>query len=48
MINALVQASVPKEDPNVTIMKAVLPELTKNPEALQTIMRMSSGSREND
>lgn len=47
MINALVQASVPKEDPSVTIMKAVLPELIKNPEALQTIMKMSSGSREN-
>ena len=42
MVNAIVQASVPKEDPNVAIMKAVLPELIKNPEALQAIMKMSS------
>lgn len=42
MVNALVQASVPKEDPNVAVMKAILPELIKNPEALQVIMKMSS------
>lgn len=42
IINALVQASTPKEDPNITIIKTILPELIKNPEALQMIMKMSS------
>ena len=42
IINALVQASTPKEDPNITIIKTILPELIKNPKALQMIMKMPS------
>lgn len=42
-IQAIVKASVPvapMEDPNMTIMKAVLPELLKNPSSMKTLMEL--------
>ena len=42
IFKVLAQASVPREDPNIAIMKTVLPELLRNPEALQIIAKMPS------
>lgn len=43
-IQAIVKASVPTapiEDPNMAIMKAILPELLKNPNSMKTLMELS-------
>lgn len=43
-IQAIVKASVPVapiEDPNMTMMKALLPELLKNPNSMRTLMELS-------
>lgn len=43
-IQAIVKASVPTapiEDPNMAIMKAVLPELLKNPNSVKALMELS-------
>lgn len=43
-IQAIVKASVPTapiEDPNMTIMKAMLPELLKNPSSMKTLIELS-------
>ena len=43
-IQAIVKASVPAapiEDPNMTIMKAVLPELLKNPSSMKALIELS-------
>lgn len=43
-IQAIVKASVPaapSEDPNMAIMKAILPELLKNPNSIKTLMELS-------
>lgn len=43
-IQAIVKASVPTapmEDPNMAVMKAVLPELIKNPNSMKTLMELS-------
>lgn len=42
-IQAIVKASVPAapiEDPNMTMMKALLPELLKNPNSMKTLMEL--------
>lgn len=42
-IQAIVKASVPAapiEDPNMTMMKALLPELLKNPNSIKTLMEL--------
>lgn len=47
-IHAIIQAtqqSVPVEDPNVSIMKALLPELLKNPQAMNTLMQISERAK---
>lgn len=46
-IQAIVKASVPTapiEDPNMTMMKAVLPELLKNPTLMKTLIDISKTS----
>ena len=46
-IQAIVKASVPTapiEDPNMAIMKAVLPELLKNPNSVKALMELSEGA----
>lgn len=43
-IQAIVKASVPTapiEDPNMAIMKAILPELLKNPNSMKALMELS-------
>lgn len=43
-IQAVVKASVPTapiEDPNMAIVKAILPELLKNPNSMKTLMELS-------
>ena len=43
-IQAIVKASVPVapiEDPNMTMMKALLPELLKNPNSMRTLIELS-------
>lgn len=43
-IQAIVKASIPAtpiEDPNMSIMKAVLPELLRNPSSMKTLMELS-------
>ncbi len=47
-IQAIVKASmpvVPMEDPNMTIMKAILPELLKNPSSMKTLMELSDTTK---
>ena len=46
-IQAIVKASapvIPAEDPNTTIMKAVLPELLKNPNSMKALIELSEPS----
>ena len=38
--------SMPIEDPNMAIMKAILPELLKNPNSIKTLMEFSKGADE--
>jgi len=39
-IQAIVKASTPEEDPNTSLMKAILPELIKNPSAFKALMEL--------
>jgi len=46
-IQAIVKASqpvIPAEDPNTALMKAILPELLKNPAAMNTLMQIGENA----
>lgn len=49
-IQAVVKASMPTtpiEDPNTAIMKAVLPELLKNPNSMKALIEFSESANKN-
>lgn len=49
-IQAIVKASIPSapiEDPNMAIMKAILPELLKNPNSMKSLMELSKVAEKN-
>jgi hypothetical protein len=42
VVKAVMEQKTPVEDPNIAIMKAIMPELIKNPSALKTLMDISN------
>ena len=42
VVKAVMEQKTPVEDPNTAIMKAIMPELIKNPSALKTLMDISN------
>lgn len=49
-VQAIVKATIPTtpmEDPNMTLMKTIIPEMIKNPDSIKAIMELSKASEKN-